>query len=241
MLDDGHFGALGHGADEALAAAGHAQIHVLREREQFLNGLAVGGGHDLDGVFGKGWQGALAGFDHDPGDGQVGVEGFLAAAQDGGVAGLEAEAGGVGGDVGARFVDDDDDADGGADLLQLQAVGADAFVQHPADRVGQGGDFAQALGHGGDAFVVELEAVEHGGGEAQARAGFHVAGVGVFDGGAALFEGVGHGEQAGVLVGGGQSGQLARGRFGLPGKLGHLLGQRHGGTVSQIWRTEKVK
>ena len=45
--------ALGHGADQALAAARHAEIHVLRERKQLRDRLAIGGGHDLNGVFGK--------------------------------------------------------------------------------------------------------------------------------------------------------------------------------------------
>ncbi len=55
------------------------------------------------------------------------VDGLGAAAQDGGVAGLEAEHGGVAGDVGTRFVDDADDADGHAHLPQLQAVGPGPF------------------------------------------------------------------------------------------------------------------
>ena len=60
MFDDGHFGAVGHGANEAFAAARHAQIHVLRQREQFLDGLAVGGADDLDGVGGKSGQAPAA-------------------------------------------------------------------------------------------------------------------------------------------------------------------------------------
>jgi len=53
MFNDGDLGAFGDGADEAFAAARHAEIDVLRERKKFLNGFPVGGGHDLDSVFGK--------------------------------------------------------------------------------------------------------------------------------------------------------------------------------------------
>jgi hypothetical protein len=60
---------------------------------------------------------------------------LFAAAQDGGIAGLQAQAGRVRGDVGAGFVNDDDDADGSGNLLESQAVGAGALVEDAAGRV----------------------------------------------------------------------------------------------------------
>jgi hypothetical protein len=43
MFDDRHLAAIRHGADQTLAAARHAQeVHVLRERKQNRNRLAVG-------------------------------------------------------------------------------------------------------------------------------------------------------------------------------------------------------
>ena len=60
---------------------------------------------------------------NDLGQLHVGVEGFLTAAKDGGIAGLEAEDGTVDGDVRARFIDDADDAHGHADLAQVEAAG----------------------------------------------------------------------------------------------------------------------
>lgn len=91
------------------------------------------------------------------------MEGFAAAAEDGGVAGLEAESGGVGGDIGARFIDDDDDTDGSANLLEVQAIWPGALVEDAAYGIGECGDVAKAGGHGGDSLWVEAEAIEHGG------------------------------------------------------------------------------
>ena len=97
--------------------------------------------------------------------GAVGVGGRAAAAQDDGVAGLQAQAGGVDGDVGPGLVDHADDAHGDAHLADLQAVGERGAAHDLADGVGQGGDVAQGLGDGGDARGVEaqavLEAVRH--------------------------------------------------------------------------------
>jgi hypothetical protein len=52
-------------------------------------------------------------------------------------------------------------------------------IQDSADRVGEGGDILEALGHGGDAFGIESESVQHGGGEAGFFADLEVEGVGL--------------------------------------------------------------
>ena len=92
--------------------------------------------------------------------GGVGVERFLAAAQDDRVAALDAQPGGVDGDVGPRFVDEEDDAERHADLVDLQAVGPTSAVEHAADRVGQGGDLAQPLGGGANPLRRRAQAVD---------------------------------------------------------------------------------
>ncbi|MFM1944882.1 MAG: hypothetical protein RI897_3864 [Verrucomicrobiota bacterium] len=178
VFDDGDFGAIGYGADEAFASARHTEVDEVGEGEEFGYSGAVGGGDDLDGVFGELGQVFLGGIDHDFGDELIGVEGFFTAAEDGGVAGFEAEAGGVGGDVGSGFIDDDDDADGHGDLLEAEAIGSGTFIEGAADGVGEGGDFAEALGHGLDAGVGESEPVEHGLAEAHFGGGGEVFLVG---------------------------------------------------------------
>ena len=66
------------------------------------------------------------------------------SAQEDRVAALEAEAGGVDGDVGPALVDHADDTHRHADLAHLQAVGQRVARDDLADRVGQRGDVAQA-------------------------------------------------------------------------------------------------
>ena len=73
--------------------------------------------------------------------------GARAAAQEHRVAGLQADAGRVGGDVGPGLVDHPDDAERHPHLAQLEPVGERAAADHLADRVGQAGDVAQPLGH----------------------------------------------------------------------------------------------
>ena len=165
MFDDRHFRALGHGTDQAFAPSRHAQVHVLREGQQDWNGFAVRHRHNLHGVFGECCQCLFPGFNHHPRDRPIRVHGLLAASQNRGVAGLETKAGGVRGDVGAGLVDDDDHADGGADFLELQPIGPDPFVEDFSDRIRQGGHCAQTPGNCQNAFVVELEPVQHRGRE----------------------------------------------------------------------------
>ena len=63
-----------------------------------------------------------AGLDHGA-QRHVAVQGFRAATQDGGVAGLQAQAGRIHRHVGPGFVEDANLAQGGAHLAQLQAIG----------------------------------------------------------------------------------------------------------------------
>ena len=160
---------------------------------------------EADGVGGQ----ALAlqgGAQHGDG-GAVGVGGGAAPAQDDGVAALQAEAGGVDGDVGARLVDHPDDAHRHADLADLQAVGERGAAHDLADRVGQGGDVAQRLGDGGEAGRVEAEAVLEAVRHPVLAAAGEVALVGLDDLVGGGLEVVGEGAQRGVLLGAGHQGE----------------------------------
>ncbi len=228
VFDDGDFRAIGYGADEAFTSAGHAEVDEVGEGEEFGDCGAVGGGDDLDGVFGELGHCFLGGFDHDFGDELVGVDGFFTAAEDGGVTGFEAEAGGVGGDVGAGFIDDDDDTDGDGDFLESESIGAGSFFESTADGVWECGDFLQALGHGLDAGVGELEAVEHGLAEAHFCGGGEVLLVGLLELAGVVEDGLGHGFEAVVFVLGREECELVGGGFGLGCQLEHLFGDSHG-------------
>jgi hypothetical protein len=90
-----------------------------------------------------------------------------AAAQDRGVAGLEAERGGVGGDVRPALVDDADDAERHRARARSSCRSARPALGDRADRIGSAAHHLDAVRHGGDALVVEREPVEEGRGRAR--------------------------------------------------------------------------
>ena len=147
------------------------------------------------------------------GDGQVGPQRTRRPAQDGDVARLEADAGGVAGDVGPVLVDDRDHAERDPAALDPQTVGPAPPVEHLADRVGQRGDGAKAVGHPRDARVGEAQPVERSGLEAGGLGRLDVDAVRREQVGGALLEQVGGREEGGVLVGG--RGRRQPGRRGL--------------------------
>jgi hypothetical protein len=69
-----------------------------------------------------------------------GAEGIRAAAQDRGIAALQAQRAGIGRHVGAALEDHGDDAERRRDTLEAQAVRPRPFRQHAAERIGQVGD-----------------------------------------------------------------------------------------------------
>ena len=94
----------------------------------------------------------------DRGQHRVGVRRRRRAAQHDRVARLQAQRGGVDRDVRPRLVDDGDDAERHAHLAHVEAVGQPLAVDDLADRVGQRGDVAHAVGDRRDAPRVERAA-----------------------------------------------------------------------------------
>ena len=95
-------------------------------------------------------------------DGARAVQAFRAAAQDHRVAGLQAEAGGVGADIRAALVDHADHADRRGDALDAQPVRPRPVGQHAAERIGQRGNVVEAVGHGLDARGGQHQPVAEG-------------------------------------------------------------------------------
>ena len=158
-LDDRHLRLGDDRADQAGAAARDEHVDQAARLHEHLGGVVALPRHQLDGVGRQ--PGAGDGVAQHRDDRLVAAPGAGGAAQQHGVARLEADAGGVGGDVGAGLVDDADDAEGHPHLAQLEAVGQRRAAQHLPDRVGQGGDLAQAGGHAGDPGLVEAQPVDH--------------------------------------------------------------------------------
>ena len=199
MREHRHARFLLHARDQALAAARHDHVDgAVEAGEHHADRGAVARRHELDRVRRQ------AGFAQ-PGDdrvvdGAVGALALGAAAQDRGVAGLEAERGGVGGHVGPALVDDADDAERHAHALDRHAVRPRPALGDLADRIGEVADHLDAVGHGGDALVVEREPVEEGGVGAVALGLGHVLGIGGEDLGLACADGLGDGGERLVLL-----------------------------------------
>ena len=132
---------------EALATAGDDEINDPGLGGQLGQLVAVAAGDQRHGTGRQPGGGGRRG--GDAGQDGVGVRGRARAPQHDGVAGLQAQRGGIDGDVGARLVDDGDDAQRHPDAAQRQPIGQRRAIDHLADRVGQGGDLAHAGRHGG--------------------------------------------------------------------------------------------
>ncbi len=139
-----------------------------------------------------------------------GVKALRPAAQDHRVAGLQAERAGVGGDVGAAFVDHADHPDGGADAPYPQARGHRPVGDRRAHRIGLLGHRAQPVGHRPDAAVVEPEPVQHRRTQALLLGKDAILGVGVLNLLSAFPDRLGGADEGGVFA-------LGRGRCELGG------------------------
>ena len=83
--------------DQALAAARHNHIDVIRHGDELTHGGTVGGCYDLN--YGFRQTSRAQAFMHASGNRLIGMQRFRAAAQDRRVAGFQTQPGGVGGDV----------------------------------------------------------------------------------------------------------------------------------------------
>ncbi len=137
---------------------------MLGHGEHQPDGGALARRYELDGRLRQSGGGEAA--PQAIGDRRRGMKALGAAAQDGRIAGLEAQSAGIGGHVGPRFVDDADDAERHAHALEVQPVRLRPVSQHAADRLGQGGDLFQPMRHRFDSGRIESQAVEHRSGKA---------------------------------------------------------------------------
>ena len=146
-----------------------------------------------------------------------------AAAQDRGIAGLEAQRRGIGGDVGAALVDDADDAERHPHPLDGHAVRPRPALRHGADRIGERAHHVEPLGHGGDALVVERQPVDKGRGRAGCLGLGDILRIGGEDVGLAGADRRRHRSERGVLLRRRRERQRLR---GLPGAASDPVHQR---------------
>ena len=235
VLDHRDGGFLHQARDEALAAARDDDVHEFRHRDQGADGGAVGRLDDLHAVLRQ--AGAAQAFGHERRERAVAVDGFRTAAQDGGVAALDAQAGRVDRHVRASFVDDADHAQRHAHAAHLDARRAEFQVGDLADRVGQRDDLAQAVHHRGDRLVGQREAVQQRRLQAGGGRRFHVARVGGTELVGVALDGGGD-QQQGLVAGGAvRARHAARCRACLAADSMHVVGDVHrASSVISVYR-----
>ena len=241
VLDHRHLAAFGHRSDQSLAAPGHAKVHVLGQRQEGWNGLAIGRRHHLDGVLWKTRQHGLGRRDQRLGNQPVGVQCLLATPKDSGVARLETQRGRISGHIGAGFVNDDDHTNGCRDFAEAKSVGTFTRVQYTSDGIRKIRDLAQPLSHGGNAVGTQRQTIHHGSGQSEALADFQVECIGLQQAWPSRNQTVGHRPEAAVLFIGRQPGQFTRCGLGSSTQFRHFIHQRHGTSVALQGGRRKTK
>ncbi len=233
-----------HAPDETLAAARHDHVDAAVETgEHQPDGRAVARRHQLNRIFRQA-RDAQA-FDQRRMDRARGAEAFRAAAQDHGIAGLEAEHGGIRRHVRAALVDDTDDAERHAHALDRHAVRPGPAFHHGADRIGELAHHLDAVGHRGDALRVERQPVDEGRGRAGGLRLGDIFGVGGKDAGFAGADRFRHRVERGVAMVGRAQRQRPRGATRAAADIGHrggdagafngFQGRGHGGGSLAWW------
>ncbi|MOA21586.1 hypothetical protein D3C78_1420860 [compost metagenome] len=123
-----------------------------------------------------------------------------AAAQDDGIARLEAQSTGVRRNIRAAFVDHADDAKRRTHALDLKPVGAIPGGNDFGDRIGQRRNRANTFGNTGDASIVERKPVNERSSKTGALGCGQILPVGGKDRLLRRLDGGGHGEQRAVLL-----------------------------------------
>jgi len=126
---------------------------------------------------------------------------------------------GIGGYVGARFVDKAYDAERDANLEDAKAVGTSGAREHLAYGVGKRADDVYAGGHGVDALGSECEAVDHGGRKTGFAGGVEVECVLLCKRGGLAADGFGHELEGAVLLAGRLVGKGGGGAFGAAAEV----------------------
>ena len=193
----GHGGVLDQRLDERRPAARDQAVDLPAQPHEGDGRLVRRVLHQRHGVLGQ------PGLHHGPAqqrdDGPVGVEGGGRAAQEGGVARLEAQAGGVARHVGPVLVDHADHAERHPHPRDPQAVGPHPALDHLAHRVGQRGHLAQAARHALHPLLGEAQPVPGRLGHAGRLGPLEVGPVGLHQRRPLLFEEVG-GQPQGVVA-----------------------------------------
>ncbi|MNM34576.1 hypothetical protein D3C81_452310 [compost metagenome] len=228
MLDYRNASVTADTLDQATAAARHDDIDILRHGDQRADGGTVGG---FDHLHHGSRQIGLsqAALDAD-GNGTVGMNGFGAATQDGRVAGLQAQAGGIDGHVRPGLVDNPDHAQRHAHLADLNARRAEAHVADRTDRVRQCSYLTQTDDHAVDARRGQRQTLKQGRLQTIGATGGQVLLIGSRQLGAGSVQRIGSSLQGAVLLRSAGTADDAGSLAGSATQAGHVVknGLSHG-------------
>jgi len=124
----------------------------------------------------------------------VGAVGVGPPAEDDRVARLQAEGGGIDGDVRPRLVHDKDHSERHAHLLDLQTFRRFPPCHHLAHRIGQGRYVSQTAGDAAETPFIQEKAVDKGGRQPVPASLSHIVGILDEDLLSAPLDGLGHGQ-----------------------------------------------
>jgi hypothetical protein len=145
--------------DQRLATARDDDVDQAARRQHRADAGSVCNRHELDGISGQA-TGDDA-FNHRGMNGPAGVDRFRSAPQDDGIARHQAQRACVGGDIGATFINDADDAQRHADAFQHQPVGPFSPVNDRACGVRQAGNRFNARRNAFQTHFIQRQPVKH--------------------------------------------------------------------------------
>ena len=122
-----------------------------------------------------------------------------AAAKDACIAGLQTKSGGIDGDIGARLIDDADDAERNFNSTDFKPVGSGGIDVGDADGIGQFGGLTESFRHIGNTLLIEREPVDVRRASAFGFCGFNIERICKENFSAARFESLRHFEQRLIL------------------------------------------
>ena len=205
MLDHRHRSFCHEARDEALAAARDEHIDIIACADQFTNCGTVGCGNELDGISRQRSIGKC--FRNNGGQRSVGFNGFMSAAQDDGVAGLDCQRSSIDGDVGTGFINHGDDAERHTHAADADARWHRTKVFDAADRISQFSNLPHARDHLIKHTVSDGKSVDEGCGESFTAGICQVNSIGSLNHIAACHQSLGDAFQCSVFLFGRRTGR----------------------------------
>ena len=159
MLEHRHGGISDHGADEPFAAARDDQIDIIIHFEhQFYRFMPLPR-NDLHHTVRK--SAGYCRLIQNSGDRHIGVESLFTAAQNHRIARFYTDTCGIGGHIGAGFINDADDTERNRYFGDFKPVGTDGSGKDFSHRIKLFCHGTHSVSHAGNAGIIEGETVDH--------------------------------------------------------------------------------